>query len=68
MENKELIDLMVDYRVQHNISMRELAKRCGVSYNTIHNIETEKCKPLRTVIRKVLKVIKEEEQYETMGD
>lgn len=60
MENKELVDLIVDYRVRNNLTMKEMAKLCGITYNTLFNIENGKFKTQRTTIRKILNVIESE--------
>ena len=60
MENKELVDLIVDYRVRNNLTMKEMAELCGIRYNTLFNIENGKFKTQRTTIRKILNVIEQE--------
>ena len=52
-----LNDKMVQYRIKNKLSMRELAKKCGVSYPTIQRIESGKTKPNRVTAAKILIVI-----------
>lgn len=52
-----LNDKMVQYRIKNKLSMRELAKKCGVSYPTIQRIESGKVKPNRVTAAKILIVI-----------
>lgn len=41
----ELGYALKEYRIRNNITQLELAKRIGVSANTIHLWETKRCKP-----------------------
>ncbi len=60
MENKELVDLIVDYRVRNNLSMKEMSKKCGITETTLWYLENGKKKANRTTIRKILNVIENE--------
>jgi DNA-binding XRE family transcriptional regulator len=60
MEKEKMIDLIVDYRVRNNLTMRQMAELCGITYNTLFNIENGKYKTQRTTIRKILNVIESE--------
>ena len=59
MEN--LAKRMVRYRAKESISMKELARRCNVTLQTIHNIETGIQDPSRVTKEKIEMVIGEEE-------
>ena len=61
MEKENLVNLIVDYRVRNNLTIKEMAKRCGISWLTLWNIENSKHKLLRTTERKILNVIENEE-------
>lgn len=60
MENKELVDLIVSYRVRNNLTMKEMAENCGITVTTLWNIENGKHKTQRTTARKILNVIENE--------
>ena len=60
MEKEKLTDLVVDYRVRNNLTMKQMAERCGVSLQTLFNVENEKYKVQRTTVRKILNVIENE--------
>ncbi len=60
MENKELIDLIVDYRVRNNLTMKQMAEKCNITQTTLWYLETGKKKAQRTTIRKILNVIEDE--------
>lgn len=60
MENKELVDLIVDYRTRNNLTIKEMAEKCGISHPTLVYIERGKRNPHRTVVRKILNVIENE--------
>lgn len=60
MEQKELVDLIVDYRVRNNLSMKEMAKKCGITETTLWYLENGKKKTQRTTIRKILNLIENE--------
>ena len=60
MEQKELVNLIVDYRARNNFTIRQMAEMVGISYVTLCNIETGKHKPQRVIVRKILNVIESE--------
>ena len=60
MERENLVNLIVDYRARNNLTIKEMAKMCGVSWLTLWNIENGKHKLLRTTERKILNVIEQE--------
>lgn len=53
----ELSERMVIYRAKERISQAELAKRCGVSLQTINSIETDTQTPSRVTRVKIEMVI-----------
>lgn len=57
----DLIKRMVRYRAKENISMKELARRCNLTTQTIHNIETGVQEPSRMTREKIEMVIGEDE-------
>ncbi len=52
---------MVRYRAKERISQTELAKRCGVSLQTINSIENGTQDPSRVTEQKIRLVIEEEQ-------
>lgn len=57
----ELSDKMVIYRAKHRITQAELAKRCGVSTQTINSVETDQQKPSKITEVKIRLVVEKEE-------
>lgn len=53
---------MVEYRAKERISQTELARRCGLSLQTVHSIETELQTPTKLTKAKIEIVIGKEEQ------
>lgn len=49
----DLARRIIQYRATHNLSMRKLADKCGVSVQTIHNIERGLQTPSRLTIEKI---------------
>ena len=60
MEKKNLVDLIVDYRARNNLTIKEMADRCGITWLTLWNIENDKHAPRRVTERKILNVIEQE--------
>ena len=60
MEEKELVNLIVSYRERNNLTIKDMSALCGVSYLTLWNIENQKRKPHRVIVRKILNVIESE--------
>ena len=60
MEKKNLVDLIVDYRARNNLTIKEMADRCGITWLTLWNIENDKHTPRRVTERKILNVIEQE--------
>ena len=52
-----IAEKMLRYRAKENISMKELARRCNLTIQTIHNIETGIQNPSRVTRKKILMVI-----------
>ena len=59
MEITKLAEQMITYRARERISQKELARRCGVSLQTINSIETETQTPSRVTEAKIRLVIDE---------
>lgn len=53
---------MLKYRAKERISQSELAKRCGVSLQTINSVENGIQHPSKVTEQKILFVIKQEEK------
>lgn len=53
----KLSERMVLYRAKERISQSELAKRCGVTLQTINSIENETQSPSKVTIAKIELVI-----------
>ena len=53
----ELSELMVRYRAKERISQSELAKRCGVSLQTINSVENGVQTPSKVTEQKIRLVI-----------
>ena len=60
-ENMELQDRMVEYRAKERITQTELAKRVGVTVQTINSVEQGIQKPSRITRAKIELVIGKEE-------
>lgn len=60
MEKKELAKLVVSYRARHNLSMKEMAEKCGVTTQTIQNIEVERFKAQRVTEAKIQRLLNDE--------
>lgn len=61
----ELSKEMILYRAKERISQAELARRCGVSLQTINSIENELQSPSKVTEAKIRLVIEDEEKEET---
>lgn len=48
---------MLNYRVKHDLSQSDLAKKCGVSLQTINMIENGKQKPHKKTEAKIRMII-----------
>lgn len=56
----DISEKMVEYRAKERISQAELAKRCGVSLQTINSIEMGHQSPSRVTLAKIEMVLKGE--------
>ena len=56
-----LSERMIQYRAKERINQRELAKRCGLSLQTVSSIENETQAPSKITIAKIELVIGKEE-------
>lgn len=56
-----LEEKMLLYRAKHNLSQTELAKKCKVTSQTIHMVESGQQKPSRLTEAKIRLVIEEKE-------
>lgn len=55
-------DDMLAYRARHNISMKELARRCNVTLQTVYSIENGLQEPSRLTREKIRLVLDEKEE------
>lgn len=61
---KTLPERMIEYRARERISQGELAKRCGLSLQTINSIENELQEPSKVTEAKIKLVIEKEQEGE----
>lgn len=57
---KELAEKILNYRIEHNMSQKEFAKRSGITNQTINRIENEKQTPTKLTVGKILKFIEKD--------
>ena len=57
-----LQEQMLAYRARERISQTELARRCGVTLQTINSIENGKQNPSKTTLIRIMDVIERKEQ------
>lgn len=57
-----LAERMVIYRAKERLSQKDLAQQCGVTLQTINNIENETQTPSRVTVAKIELVIGREEK------
>ena len=62
MAKETLQERMVKYRARENISQKELARRCGVSLQTINSVENGLQEPSKVTEAKINLVIEKEEE------
>ena len=60
----ELSKKMLEYRAKENISQRELAKRVGVSLQTINSIENRIQEPTKLTEAKIYLIINNNDEKE----
>ena len=58
----DISEKMVAYRAKERISQAELARRCGVSLQTINSIEMGHQSPSRVTLAKIEMVLKGESE------
>ena len=58
----DLATEMIEYRADHNISQRTLAKMCSLTVQTICRVENGVASPTKLTQRKILKVIRIKEK------
>lgn len=56
---EELRNAMLRYRAKHSISQRELARRCGLSLQTVNSVENGTQNPSRVTAEKIRLIIEE---------
>lgn len=56
----ELKDAILKYRAMHSMSMKEFAKKAGVSLQTVNYVEKGLQKPGRLTTEKIMLVLKGE--------
>lgn len=59
-----LPEMMVRYRAIHRISQGELAKRCGLSLQTVNSIENGLQDPSRVTEEKIRLVVEGDEKHD----
>lgn len=52
-----LRDKMIAWRAKNNVTIEQLAQRCGLTYVTVQRIESGKGHPARTTVAKIMAVI-----------
>lgn len=57
-----LSERMIAYRAKENISQTEMAKRCGVTLQTINTIETGVQSPSKLTLAKIENLIGKEDK------
>lgn len=57
-----LAERMLDYRAKENISQKELARRVGVTLQTVNSIETQQQTPSRLTVAKIELIIGKDEK------
>lgn len=56
---EELRNAMLRYRAKHSISQGELARRCGLSLQTVNSVENGTQNPSRLTAEKIRLIIEE---------
>lgn len=62
----KLSERIFEYRVTHNLSQTEFAELCKITRQSVYNYEHGIVKPSTLTYRKILKVIKGDEEDETV--
>lgn len=68
MADMTLQEKMLLYRARVGISQTELARRCGVTLQTINSIENGKQKPSKLTLAKIRSVVDDNFRKEYGGD
>lgn len=58
----ELAEKMIRYRAKHRLSQRDFAKLCGLSSQTINNVETGIADPSKITVLKIQLAMEEEKE------
>lgn len=61
-EEKELREVVVDFRAKYNLSMKQMSELVGVTIQTIYNLENGLAKPTRLTEAKIRRAIKLKEE------
>ena len=56
--NEELANKILIYRAKNNITQKEFAKKIGISFSTLNQIENLKCNPTKITKTKILLCMK----------
>lgn len=59
-----LQEQMLAYRARERISQTELARRCGVTLQTINSIENGKQNPSKTTLIRIMDVVGQQKEQE----
>lgn len=51
----EIGKVIKDFRISQNLSLREFAKKCDISYSNLSNVENGKIKPNNLTLNKIAK-------------
>ena len=64
MAGTTLQEQMLAYRARERISQTELARRCGVTLQTINSIENGKQNPSKTTLIRIMDVVGQQKEQE----
>lgn len=59
---EELRNAMLRYRAKHSISQRELARRCGLSLQTVNSVENGTQNPSRLTAEKIRILLEQDDK------
>ena len=54
-------DKIIVYRAKHRLTQKQFADLCGISIQTVNNIENEIVEPTKTTVAKIMLVIGNQE-------
>ena len=63
----DLSERMIRYRAKNRLTQKQMAEQCGVSLQTICNVETGQQTPGKMTMTKILLVLEEDENNEVRG-